>query len=146
MSPGLSLGRKENGVPSLGQKPSMRPGRPSRVRPTASPHLAQKRRSSGSTGSGSTRPAGSATSAGSIETSPAPRRWVPLPAVLEVPGPCVRLVAGPLAEVDDGIEGIDGIEGSDAIDGPPVADEGVELGEESAARAPDGAFVPHTSQ
>src|SRR5256885_5446977 len=50
MSPGLSFGVKENGVRQFGQKPSGRPGRPSRERPTGLPHLAQNRRSSGTWG------------------------------------------------------------------------------------------------
>src|SRR6476661_1267856 len=43
-SPATSFGLKENGPPHLRQKPSSRPGWPSRDRPTGSPQRAQKRR------------------------------------------------------------------------------------------------------
>src|SRR5215470_6864975 len=119
-SPLCRRGRNENGVPSLGQKPSMRPARPSRLRPTGSPHFAQNRRSSGNVGSSRTSSVGSGTTAGAIATSPAPRRWDAPPEVRVVPV-LVRLVPGPLDVVDDGIDscadGIDGMDGTDGIDG-----------------------------
>ena len=45
-APGSSFGVNENGVRHFGQKPSVRPGRPSRERPTGAPQMEQKRLSS----------------------------------------------------------------------------------------------------
>jgi len=95
-------------------------------------------------GSRSTIPAGSGTVAGWIETSPAPRRCDALAAVRDVPVGRVRSVPGPLAVVDDGIDGREGIDGSDGDDGPDVADPGPALPPPSATFA--GALVPQTSQ
>ena len=69
----MSLGANENGLPHLGQKPSVRPGRPSRERPTGAPQLGQNRRSSGTFGFISTA-AGSTAGTGGMAMRPAPSR------------------------------------------------------------------------
>ena len=51
-------GANEYGVRHFGQKPSVRPGLPSRARPTGAPHDEQKRFSSGTAGSASTTDCG----------------------------------------------------------------------------------------
>src|SRR6476469_6840970 len=50
-SPARSLGLNENGLRHCAQKPSVRPGWPSRERPTAAPQEGQTRLSSGTRGS-----------------------------------------------------------------------------------------------
>src|ERR1700755_2509787 len=74
MSPGRSLGEKEYGWPHLLQKPSVRPGRSPRLRPTGAPQslLLQYRLRSGTSGLSSTAPAGSARGTAGTETRPAP--------------------------------------------------------------------------
>ena len=59
----------------FGQKPSVRPGWPSRLRPTAAPQLAQNRLSSATSGSAMMTERGSGTGADGTEVMPAPRRW-----------------------------------------------------------------------
>ena len=71
-SPGTSLGLKEYRVRQLGQNPSVRPGRPSRDRPTGWPQLPQNRRFSGTWGLASTAVAGSSAGTGGTATRPAP--------------------------------------------------------------------------
>src|SRR5215472_2680864 len=71
-SPGASLGAKENGVPQCRQKPSVRPGRPSRGWPTSCPQFPQNRRFSGTSGLARTADAGSRAGTGGTSTSPAP--------------------------------------------------------------------------
>ena len=75
-SPGCSFGVNENGVPHLGQKPSARPARPPRDRPTFSPHLEQKRLSSGTSGLAMSTDCGSGTGADGTVVMPAPRCWI----------------------------------------------------------------------
>ncbi|GAA2269963.1 hypothetical protein GCM10010402_27630 [Actinomadura luteofluorescens] len=79
---------KENGWPQLRQKPSVRPGRPPRLRPTFSSHLLQKRRFSGTSGFSMIAEAGSRAGTGGTSTSPAPsipRLAEPLEPVPRVP-------------------------------------------------------------
>ena len=73
-TPEPSCGSNENGVPHLRQNPDVRPGAPSRPRPTGSSQKGQKRRLSGTAAaSPSTACAGSRNGTGSISISPAPR-------------------------------------------------------------------------
>src|SRR4051794_41231558 len=97
MSPGLSLGVKLNGVRQFGQKPSARPGRPSRDRPTGLPHLAQKRRSSGTCGFARIALLGSIGGTLGIVVRPAPRR-APRSRVDDVP--ILRVVREPPARTE----------------------------------------------
>src|SRR4051794_34262094 len=97
MSPSLSFGVKLNGVRQCGQKPSARPGRPSRERPTGLPHLEQKRRSSGTRGSARIALLGSIAGTLGIVGRPAPRR-APRSRVDEVP--TLRVVLEPPARTD----------------------------------------------
>ena len=71
---GASEARNENGAPQAAQNPSVRPGCPSRLRPTGSSHRAQKRRCSATVGSVITAVAGSRAGTGGMSTIPAPRR------------------------------------------------------------------------
>lgn len=79
MSPSRSLGTKEYGWPHLVQKPSVRPGRSPRARPTGAPHSLrlQNRFRSGTSGSAITAERGSGRGTSGTETSPAPRRFRP---------------------------------------------------------------------
>ena len=61
-------------MPHLGQKPSARPGRPSRERPTGEPQFGQKRFSSGICGFFMIARDASISGAGGTRVSPAPRR------------------------------------------------------------------------
>src|ERR1700760_3441960 len=106
MAPGASLGSNENGDPHLRQKPAGLPGVPSRLRPTGSSQVAQKRRFSGTIGSAITASAGSRAGTEAISTSPAPRRW---PVVDRV-----RLVADRRADVSEVAVGVLEIAGSGA--------------------------------
>ncbi len=76
MSPALSLGTKEYGCPHLVQKPSVRPGRSPRARPTGAPQSdrEQNRFRSGTSGFSSTMARGSGRGTCGTETSPAPSR------------------------------------------------------------------------
>src|SRR6478672_1146325 len=73
-SPGWSFGVKEKAWPHAGQKPSARPGRPSLLRPTGLPHLAQLRLSSGTSGFFRTTLDGSTRGIGGMVVRPAPSR------------------------------------------------------------------------
>ena len=95
--PGSSFGVNENGVRHCGQKPSERPGRPSRERPTGAPQLEQKRRFSGTLGSASTAFAGSSGGTDGIVVRPAPSR-APRSRVEEVPS--LRVVREPPARTE----------------------------------------------
>ncbi len=64
----------EKAWPQVGQKPSARPGRPSLLRPTGLPHLAQVRLSSVTSGFFITTLAASTSGTGGIVVRPAPRR------------------------------------------------------------------------
>src|SRR4051812_19343881 len=64
----------EKRVPSLGQKPSSRPGRPSRPRPTGWPQRLQNRLCSATCGSARSAVAGSTRGTAGTSTSPAPSR------------------------------------------------------------------------
>src|SRR5690349_11726308 len=85
MSPGLSLGTKEYGWPHLVQKPSVRPGRSPRARPTGAPQSLrlQNRLRSGTSGLASTAIRGSVRGTSSTLTRPAPRRLRPERATAE---------------------------------------------------------------
>ena len=65
---------KENSWPHVGQKPSVRPGRPSLLRPTGPPHLEQVRLSSATSGFFMTTLAASTSGTGGIVVRPAPSR------------------------------------------------------------------------
>ncbi len=71
---GLQLGVKEKALPHFGQKPSVRPGCPSRDRPTGEPQFGQFRFSSGTCGFFMIAWAASITGAGGTRVSPAPSR------------------------------------------------------------------------
>ena len=86
----------ENGLRHLGQKPSVRPGCPSRDRPTGDSQLGQLRRSSGTIGCSRIARAASTAGTAGIEVSPAPSR-APRRRVDEVPTRRVILV--PVAAV-----------------------------------------------
>ncbi len=68
------MGANENGLRHCGQKPSVRPGEPSRERPTGVPQLGQNRRSSGTCGSTSSAFSGSIRGTGGTVVRPAPSR------------------------------------------------------------------------
>src|SRR5690242_7435283 len=76
MSPPLSLGTKEYGWPHLVQKPSVRPGRSPRARPTGAPQSEreQNRLRSGTSGFSSTIARGSGRGTCGTCTRPAPSR------------------------------------------------------------------------
>ena len=90
-SPSFSLGVKENGLRQSGQKPSVRPGWPSRERPTGEPQDGQVRRSSGTIGFFMIAFAASTAGTGGIEVSPAPSR-APRRRVDDVPSRRVTLL------------------------------------------------------
>src|SRR6478735_5068149 len=73
-SPAASFGVKEKCAPQPRQKPSERPGAPSRALPTGSSQRAQNRRDSATAALTSTASAGLRYGVGGISTSPAPRR------------------------------------------------------------------------
>src|SRR5436309_6177940 len=101
-SPGCSLGVNENGVPHFAQKPSARPGRPGRARPTFSPQAEQKRFSSGTSGLASTTDRGSGTGADGTVVMPAPRCWVSaVDATRRRVGRVVPLRAEPIGVLDN---------------------------------------------
>ncbi|GIG23106.1 hypothetical protein Cch01nite_38300 [Cellulomonas chitinilytica] len=83
-------------MPHCGQNPSVRPGAPSRPRPTFAPHAGQNRFASGTCGSAITEPSGSGTGAGGTVVRPAPSR-APRSRVDEVP--TRRVVLDPVAAV-----------------------------------------------
>ncbi len=64
----------ENSCPHWGQKPSWRPGLPSRLRPISVPHLEQVRLSSGTDGLGLIALPASTGGAGGTRVRPAPSR------------------------------------------------------------------------
>jgi hypothetical protein len=64
----------ENGVRHFGQKPCVRPGLPSRLRPTGDPHEGQKRFDSGTSATVITAERGSATGVDGTDVMPAPSR------------------------------------------------------------------------
>src|SRR3954447_21170023 len=151
MSPGLSFGVKENGVRQCGQKPSARPGRPSRERPTGLPHLEQNRRSSGTWGSTRTGLLGSIGGAllgamgGTlgIVVSPAPSR-APRNRMDDVP--ILRVVREPPARTEPS-----GVLASrfeevilDRVDAAAVAESGESAWAGTTGAAPSG--VPQTLQ
>jgi hypothetical protein len=119
-------------VRHLGQKPSVRPGRPSRLRPAGSPQLPQKRCDSGTFGSFSTALAGSRSGTGGTSTRLAPSRPRPAERLRECPvlRPARPAPVGPVNPAV-GTEGTptDG----PATDGVPTA-------------TPTGALWPHSSQ
>ena len=90
--PGVSEARNENGAPHERQNPSVRPGRPLRVRPTGSSQREQKRRCSATVGSAITAVGGSRAGMGGMSTMPAPRR--PRLTVVDVLGLTGRRRAG----------------------------------------------------
>ena len=68
------MGSNANGVPHLRQNPDVRPGSPSRPRPTGSSQFPQYRRLSGTDGSVISASDGSRNGIVGIPTSPAPSR------------------------------------------------------------------------
>src|SRR4029078_7582918 len=84
---GTSLGVNENGCRHLRQKPSVRPGSPSRPRPTGWLHsgLPQYRLFSGMLGFSNRTSAMSLMSGGGSSTREAARTWVPVAAARVVP-------------------------------------------------------------
>jgi hypothetical protein len=68
------LGTKEKGLRHLAQKPSVRPGCPSRERPTGDPQEGHVRFSSGTTGFFMIAAAASTAGTGGIVVRPAPSR------------------------------------------------------------------------
>ena len=129
-SPSRSLGVKEKGLRQAGQKPSVRPGWPSRERPTGDPHDGQVRRSSGTIGSLRTAPAASIAGTGGIVVRPAPRR-APRSRVDDVPTRRVTLLpsaparAEPSAVVASWSDVRDTVEGDWAAPAGIVATEAV---------------------
>ncbi len=89
----------ENGLRQVGQKPSVRPGWPSRERPTGEPHDGQVRRSSGTIGFSSTAFAASTAGTGGMDVRPAPSR-APRSRVDEVPTRRVTLLPAALARAE----------------------------------------------
>src|SRR6478752_6331732 len=125
-SPLTSLGLNENGAPHLRQKPSSRPGVPSRDRPTGSLQRAQKRRFSATSGVAMIAVEGSRDGAAGRSMIPAPSWLREDPEARAVVPRRARAVAEPIvrATVSDGA----GIE-------------------PTAAGAPAGlGAMPHTSQ
>lgn len=78
MSPPRSFGTKEYGCPHLVQKPSVRPGRSPRERPTGAPQSEreQNRFRSGTSGFSITAARGSGRGTSGIDTRPAPSRFL----------------------------------------------------------------------
>ena len=154
-SPSRSLGVKENGLRQVGQKPSVRPGWPSRERPTGDPHDGQVRRSSGTIGSLRTAPAASTAGTGGTVVRPAPSR-APRSRVEDVPTRRVTLLpsaparAEPSAVVASWSDVRDTVEGDCAAPAGIVATEAVVEGaaDRSCPRgvAPCGPGDPQTSQ
>src|SRR5689334_14173473 len=144
----------EKGVRHWAQKPSVRPGLPSRDLPTGAPHFGQNRRSSGTIGF--TRMAWLGSSAGTegIVVSPAPSR-APRSRVLDVPTlrvvrePPVRTEpSGVLASNPDDDVSFERVDAAPAATAPASGPTGVvELGlpwTGTLVTAPAG--VPQTSQ
>ena len=133
----------------VGQKPSVRPGWPSRERPTADPHDGQVRRSSGTIGSSSTAPAASIAGTGGMEVRPAPRR-APRSRVEEVPTRRVTLLpparAEPRAVEASWLDARETVEGDWASPAGIVAVDTEEEGEEVGEGEVVGPGEPHTSQ
>src|SRR6476469_8142193 len=125
-SPLTSLGLNENGAPHLRQKPSSRPGFPSRDRPTGSPQRAQKRQFSATSGVAMIAVDGSLDGAAGRSLSPAPSWLRADPVTRAVVPRRARAVADPMvrATVSDGA--------------------GVEL--TAAGATDDRGAMPHTSQ
>jgi hypothetical protein len=150
------LGVKENGLRQVGQKPSVRPGWPSRERPTAAPQFGQVRRSSGTIGFFSTALAASTAGTAGMDVSPAPRR-APRSRVDDVPTRRVTLLPAAVARADPSAVDASWLEARDTVDGDwamPAGDVATETPVGEGAAAPraagtDGAAgpgVPHTSQ
>src|SRR5438445_3569707 len=91
-SPAASFGVKSYAPPHFAQKPLVRPGRPSRERPTCAPHLEQYRLCSGTCGSARTASPGSRYSTSGISTRPRPRPPRPVEREPLVVGPLPREV------------------------------------------------------
>src|SRR6478735_3300824 len=122
-SPGCSLGLNENGVPHFGQKPSARLGLPARDRPTFSPHLAQKRLSSGTSGLAITIDFGSGTGTDGTVVMPAPRCWMRAVALTRRRvGRLSPARAEPMGELDNLVETVGCFVAPGTPVGPDTAD------------------------
>ncbi len=152
--PGCSFGSKSNGVRHLGQKPLVRPGDPSRERPTGAWQTEQKRLSSATTGGSISAWRGSTSGIGGTSVSPAPRReillpWPPSRVVRREPvteraepiGTCSRRLVTELERAER-TEPV----GTAPADAGAVGVAPAPLAERGTAAAGDAAAMPHTSQ
>src|SRR6478609_11162362 len=156
-SPAFSLGVNEKGQRQVGQKPSVRPGWPSRERPTGDPQDGQVRRSSGTIGFSSTALAASTAGTGGMEVRPAPRR-APRSLVDDVPTRRVTLLPPAVARAEPSAVDASWLEARDTVEGDwamPAGEVAVETALEVGPvapwaapgdAAPAGPGVPHTSQ
>ncbi len=142
-SPAFSLGVNEKGLRQLGQKPSVRPGWPSRERPTAEPQFGQMRRSSGTIGSLSTAFAASTAGTGGMDVIPAPSR-APRRRVDDVPTRRVTLLPPTVARADPSAVEASWLEARDTVEGDwamPAGEVAVETALEVGPVAPWAAPV-----
>ena len=124
-------GVNENGLRHFGQKPSVRPGWPSRERPTGDSQTGQLRRSSGTIGFFMIALEASTAGTGGIEVRPAPSR-APRNRVEEVPTRRVILVPPAAARAEPSAVDASRLEAREDVDAV-WADAGREVG----GRGPD---------
>ena len=105
----------ENGLRHFGQKPSVRPGWPSRERPTGDSQTGQLRRSSGTIGSFMIALEASTAGTGGIEVRPAPSR-APRNRVEEVPTRRVILVPPAAARAEPSAVDASRLEAREAVE------------------------------
>src|SRR3954466_8696046 len=160
-SPACSLGVNENGLRHCQQNPSVRPGCPSRERPTAAPQDGHTRLSSGTRGSFRIALAASTAGMAGTVVSPAPRR-APRRRVEEGPTRLVTPVPPCPAGAEPGAGDASRLEAREAVDGAsptPAADVPVDparaggVAEGRAGGVPEGGSgggsdggLPQTSQ
>ena len=135
-SPACSLGVNENGLRHCRQNPSVRPGWPSRERPTAAPHDGHTRLSSGTCGSFRIALAASTAGIAGTVVSPAPRR-APRRRVEEVPTRRVTPVLPRPARAEPRAVDASRLEAREAVEGAsptPAADVAVDPGRAGRAR------------
>ncbi len=130
----------------FGQNPSVRPGSPSRDRPTGASHLGQVRRSSGTIGFFMMARAASTAGTGGIEVRPAPSR-APLSRVEVVPTRRVILLPPAAARAEPRAVEASRLEARDTVEGASPTPAGRPDAEVAVLTAPAPApGVPHTSQ
>src|SRR3954454_24160247 len=137
-SPACSLGVKENGLRHCQQNPSVRPGWPSRERPTAAPQDGHTRLSSGACGAFRIALAASTAGIAGTVVSPAPRR-APRRRVEEVPTRRVTPVLPRRPRAEPSSVAASRLEAREAVEGAsPRADVPVEPPRAGAGAAVEG--------